>query len=273
MRISQNPLFSFLNKIKHKVFSKYLLQNGLPMSPTTVQFYPDASRSLIALTETLLISAAARTKKPFYLALSGGETALALFEIWGTLYNDPARWKNVHFFWVEECCVPIDNESCNYRHAEELFFKPVGISPNRIYRIRGEEAPAAEAERYARLIAEMLPDQKNVPAFDCTILEIENDEHIASIFTNRLDLLKADELYTVVQHPTTEQLHITQTGELLLASREILIVLAGDHKKELLYRLVNRKSPMITPATYILSHTSRATIFTEISLNSKDLSL
>ena len=45
------------------------------MNQTIVQFYPDATKSLIALTNALLISAAARTKKPFYLALSGGETA------------------------------------------------------------------------------------------------------------------------------------------------------------------------------------------------------
>ena len=52
------------------------------MNQTIVQFYPDATKSLIALTNALLISAAARTKKPFYLALSGGETARSLFEIW-----------------------------------------------------------------------------------------------------------------------------------------------------------------------------------------------
>ncbi len=243
------------------------------MNPTTVQFYPDASRSLIALTDALLISAAARTKKPFYLALSGGETAQALFEIWRTLYNDAARWKNVHFFWVDERCVPVDSEECNYRWAEELFFKPVGINPNRIYRIRGEEEPEAEAERYARLVAEMLPDQNGVLAFDCTLLGIGEDEHVASIFADRIDLLKSDDLYTVVRHPDTGQLRITQTGELILASREILVALVGEHKKELLHRLVNCKNQTITPATYLLSHTPRATIFTEIELNSKELSL
>ncbi len=243
------------------------------MNPTAVQFYPDASRSLIALTEALLISAAARTKNPFYLALSGGQTGQALFEIWSELYNDAARWKNVHFFWIDERCVPIDSQECNYRLAEELFFKPVGINPNHIYRIRGEEEPNAEAERYARLVAEMLPDQNGIPAFDCTLLGIEEDEHIASIFTDRLDLLKSEDLYTVARHPFTGQLSITQTGELILASREILIVLMGEEKKELLYRLVNCKNQTITPATYILSHTPRATIFAEIALNSKELSL
>ena len=68
------------------------------MNQTIVQFYPDATKSLIALTNALLISAAARTKKPFYLALSGGETARSLFEIWKTQYNDLFWWKNVHFF-------------------------------------------------------------------------------------------------------------------------------------------------------------------------------
>ncbi len=243
------------------------------MNPTNVQFYPDASCSLIALTDALLISAAARTKKPFYLALSGGETARSLFEIWREQYNDPTRWKNVHFFWVDERCVPVDSEESNYRYAEELFFKPVGIAPDHIYRLRGEEEPDAEAERYARLVAELLPDQNGIPAFDCTILGIGEDEHVASIFANRLDLLKADDLYAVTAHPVTGQQRITQTGELILASREILIALVGENKKELLYRLVNCKNQTITPATYILSHTPRATIFTEIGLNCRELLL
>lgn len=41
------------------------------MNQTIVQFYPDATKSLIALTNALLISAAARTKKPFYLGPIG----------------------------------------------------------------------------------------------------------------------------------------------------------------------------------------------------------
>ena len=242
------------------------------MNQTIVQFYPDANKSLIALTNALLISAAARTKKPFYLALSGGETARSLFEIWKNQYNDPKRWKNVHFFWVDERCVSSENEESNYHWAEKLFFKPVGINPNHIYRIQGEDIPYREAERYSRLVAEMLPDSNGVPQFDCTLLGIGEDEHIASIFNNDTDLLKSDDLYAVSRHPATGQRRITQTGEVILASREILIALVGERKKELLHRLVARKDQTITPATYILSHTSRATIFTEIELNSKELS-
>ena len=85
------------------------------MNQTIVQFYPDATKSLIALTNALLISAAARTKKPFYLALSGGETARSLFEIWKKQYNDPKRWKNVHFFWVDEQGTRIKRQAKSFR--------------------------------------------------------------------------------------------------------------------------------------------------------------
>lgn len=243
------------------------------MNPTIVQFYPDASRSLIALTEALLVSVAARTRKPFYLALSGGETARQLFSLWHDRYNDPARWKNVHFFWVDERCVAPDSEESNFYWACRLFFKPMGIPPEHIYRIRGEEAPAQEAERYARLIAGLLPDHNGVPRFDCTLLGIGEDEHVASIFGNALELLQSDDLYAVSQHPATGQYRVTQTGEVILASREILIALVGERKKELLHRLVTRQDNRVTPATYILSHTSRATIFTEIELHSREWSL
>lgn len=243
------------------------------MNPTIVQFYPDAAKSLIALSEALLVSVAARTRKPFFLALSGGETARQLFTLWRGRYNDPSRWKNVHFFWVDERCVPPDSEESNFYWADRLFFKPVGIPPERIYRIRGEDPPAREAERYARLIAGHLPDHEGVPRFDCTLLGIGEDEHVASIFGNNLGLLQADDLYAVSQQPVTGQYRVTQTGEVILASREILIALVGERKKELLHRLTARQKVPVTPATYILSHTSRATIFTEIGLHSRELLL
>ena len=107
------------------------------MNSTPVQFYPDAAKSLIALTEALLVSVAARTRKPFYLALSGGETAQQLFALWRSRYNDPVRWKNVHFFWVDERCVSPDSEESNFYWANHLFFTPVGIPPEHIHRIRG----------------------------------------------------------------------------------------------------------------------------------------
>lgn len=139
--------------------------------------------------------------------------------------------ENVHFFWVDERCVSSENEESNYHWAEKLFFKPVGINPNHIYRIQGEDIPYREAERYSRLVAEMLPDSNGVPQFDCTLLGIGEDEHIASIFNNDTDLLKSDDLYAVSRHPATGQRRITQTGEVILASREILIALVGERKK------------------------------------------
>ncbi len=170
-------------------------------------------------------------------------------------------------------CVSPDSEESNFYWANHLFFIPVGIPPEHIHRIRGEEPPAREAERYARLIAGLLPDHEGVPRFDCTLLGIGEDEHVASIFGNDTDLLRSDDLYAVSQQPVTGQYRVTQTGEVILASREILIALVGERKKELLHRLVTRQEPTVTPATYILSHTSRATIFTEIELHSRELSL
>ena len=153
-----------------------------------------------------------------------------------------------------------------------FFFIPTGIPPEHIHRIRGEEPPAREAERYARLIAGLLPDHEGVPRFDCTLLGIGEDEHVASIFGNDTDLLQSDDLYAVSQQPVTGQYRVTQTGEVILASREILIALVGKRKKELLHRLTARPDGVVTPATYILAHTSRATIFSEIGLFNRELS-
>lgn len=90
-----------------------------------------------------------KKEEPFFLALSGGETAQQMFRLWTERFSGRIDWDTIRFYWVDERCVPPQDSESNYGHAHELLFGPLNILPAHIHRIRGEEEPAAEAVRYA----------------------------------------------------------------------------------------------------------------------------
>ena len=138
---------------------------------------------------------------------------------------------------------------------------PLDIPQYHIHRIWGEQDPKVEAERYSEMVKWELPGYSNVPRFDCTILGIGTDGHVASIFSNSTNLLTDHRVYAVSHHPRTGQQRITMTGTVILKSTTILIPVVGADKQEIMEHLVHKQGEY--PASYILSHAPTATLFTD----------
>ena len=135
------------------------------------------------------------------------------------------------------------------------------IPQNHIHRIWGEQEPKIEAERYSEMVKWELPGYSNMPRFDCTILGIGTDGHVASIFNDSMNLLTDQRIYAVSHHPKTGQQRITMTGTVILKSSTILIPVVGADKQEIMEHLVHKQG--VYPASYIFSHASTATLFTD----------
>ena len=114
---------------------------------------------------------------------SGGSTAQQLFKLWVKEYRNNIPWDILRFYWVDERCVSPEDDESNFKHAERLLFMPLDIPQNHIHRIWGEQEPKVEAERYSEMVKWELPGYSNMPRFDCTILGIGADGHVASIFS------------------------------------------------------------------------------------------
>ena len=110
----------------------------------------DSREALELLSEQLAMQVRRKKEEPFFLALSGGETAQQMFRLWTERFSGRIDWDTIRFYWVDERCVPPQDSESNYGHAHELLFGPLNILPAHIHRIQGEEEPAAEAVRYAR---------------------------------------------------------------------------------------------------------------------------
>lgn len=203
---------------------------------------------------------------PFNLALSGGSTARWLFALWQEEYKMMIDWSRIRFYWVDERCVPPEDEESNYKHAYKYLFEPLGIPQTRIYRIRGEENPSKEASHYSDLLESQLPKKNGLPHFDAIILGIGTDGHTASIFSSCNFLLNDIRIYAVSQHPDTKQLRITLTGPVILNDTPLLIPVIGEDKKEILERLLEARTATDDfPAACIVYRAASAFVFTDIT--------
>ena len=116
-----------------------------------------AEDALRAMTEQLIEKMNMRGISPFHLALSGAGTAQQMFGLWIREYREKIKWEQLRFYWVDERCVSPDDEESNFKHADELLFRPLDIPHAHVHRIHGEREPEVEAEHYSELVKWELP--------------------------------------------------------------------------------------------------------------------
>ena len=84
----------------------------------------------------------------FRPAFSGGSTPRLLFEVLTSrAFGAQVDWTRARIFFVDERCVPPDNERSNYRLAKSHLVDPLRIPAENVHRMRGEEEPERAWER------------------------------------------------------------------------------------------------------------------------------
>jgi 6-phosphogluconolactonase len=76
-------------------------------------------------------------------------------------------WDNLDLYWVDERCVPPDDNDSNYRMTREAMLDHVPLRPEQIHRIEGELEPEAAAARYeSELRNSFRLEGAEIPRFD-----------------------------------------------------------------------------------------------------------
>ena len=202
----------------------------------------------------------------FNFALSGGNTANDIFEV---LCASDIAWEKTRFFWVDERCVFPDDEASNYGQAKKNFFSKINAKDSNIFRLRGEECPVLECERYSRLVELLVKERSSgTPSFDCIILGIGADAHTASIFPHSMNILDDRRLYCANTDPSKRLWRMTMTGRTILAAKKILVGVYGKQKERALKSSVEgiAKRGRSSPAEYIISRARDIEIYTDINI-------
>lgn len=188
----------------------------------------------------------------FDIALSGGNTPKKLFKKLAKKHGDTIPWENVHFWWSDERCVGPTSDQSNFWMANEYLFLKISVPAKNIHRIRGENNPVSEAERYSEELRKQLGKKNNIPVFDLIMLGMGDDGHTASIFPGQLHLFQSEQNSLVAEHPQTGQKRITLTGKVLNNAKNIFFIVTGENKAQRISEIMNNEeSAKKHPAYYI----------------------
>jgi 6-phosphogluconolactonase len=168
-------------------------------------------------------------KGSFAVALAGGSTPKALYELLAAEYRDTVDWKKVHAFFGDERTVPPDHEGSNYRMAQHALLSRVPIGS--VHRMRGELEPREAATLYEEELETFFG---GAPRFDLVLLGIGEDGHTASLFPGT----PADRW--TVENPVDklDSVRLTLTVPVLNAAKKILFLVAGEGKARALKEIL-----------------------------------
>jgi 6-phosphogluconolactonase len=185
----------------------------------------------------------------FAVALAGGSTPKATYEVLARDYAGALDWSRVHVFFGDERTVPPDHEDSNYRMAYETLLSLVPVGS--VHRMRCELPPEEAAAAYEEVLREFFgPD--DVPRFDLVLCGLGEDGHTLSLFPETAALDVTDRW--VVANPVLklETTRLTLTIPVLNASRAVTFLVAGEGKADALKEILEGEAdPRAYPAKLV----------------------
>ncbi|MFL6451487.1 MAG: 6-phosphogluconolactonase [Bryobacteraceae bacterium] len=206
------------------------------MSGDAIRISDDAESAASACASFVLetLRGALKNKASATFAMSGGSTPRLLFS---RLAASGFDWSNVHFFWVDERCVPPDDSQSNYKLANETLIGPAKIKSSNVHRVLGELEPEVAAKRYVDEIVRFFGSD-GLPEFDLIHRGMGPDAHTASLFPgdplidNRTDIAAAVWVEKMKSH------RVTLLPGVLLKAPQTVLQVAGADKAEALHNVL-----------------------------------
>lgn len=177
-----------------------------------------------------LAKAAIRERGRFTVALSGGSTPKALYELLASdKFKDSIYWKNVYFFFGDERNVLPDEDESNFLMANESLFLPLNVSSDRIYRWHTEiEPPENIAADYAEHTEGFFG---GFPRFDLILLGMGDDGHTASLFPHTEALQETEKIACANYVEKLNTTRLTLTFPAINCAADIMFLVKGADKK------------------------------------------
>lgn len=207
-----------------------------------------------------------RAKGRFTVALSGGKTPEALYDLLGKDRENPA-WKGTHIFLVDERFVPHDHPDSNYRMVREHLMEPLGWKIGSMHCVQTEAVSAeTAAEKYADDLYSFFGSRPDFPEFDMIMLGIGKDGHTASLFPGSPALDERHRLAVAVHEGRISHKRITLSLPVINHAGEIIFFVIGKDKAPILrtitaqgaYLPASRVCPEKGRLSYILDQEAAA---------------
>ena len=194
----------------------------------------------------------------FNIALSGGRTPIPLFQLltspkWATAID----WGKTVVYWVDERCEPTESPNSHYGRVRRGLLSKVDVT--RFYRMKGEDDPEQAAKAYSNLLMDhfcLIPGE--FPRFDCILLGVGADGHIASIFPGDPVLGETEKIVDKVlsanQQPPAR---LTLTLPVLNNARCCIFLASGRAKNDVLVSALNLMAVPVLPVQMVRPHNGK----------------
>ena len=202
----------------------------------------------------------------FSVALAGGNTPRGLYrQLASSEFRSQVDWQKIHLFWGDERAVPVDQPDSNFRMAQCELLGHIPIPPVNVHRMEADR-PELEAaiQQYERLLQRYLRlDSRGFPRFHFIILGIGRDGHTASLFPESPELHEASRWVTTTVSPVLGNLRMTLTLPLLNAAHQVLFLVTGADKAEVLGAVITNPGDLSLPAGLVTAPDGRRTIIAD----------
>ncbi len=201
------------------------------------------------------------------IAISGGSTPKLLFADMARAQFD---WSIVHFFWVDERCVPPDDKQSNFKLANDTLLSPAHVPAANVHRIYGELPPAEAAQRYVNDIQQFF-DLKDgeLPVFDVLHRGMGPDAHTASLFPGTSLVDDRTGIATNVWVEKMKMDRVTLLPGVLLAAKHTVLQVSGQDKAAPLHDVLKAPEDFSKYPCQIASRDRRASWFIDRAAASK----
>ncbi len=191
-----------------------------------------------------LLARIAQSSGAAAICLTGGSSPEPLYALLGDEpYRSRVPWQRTHWFMGDDRFVPLDHAHSNMGAAKRLFLDRVSAPPENIHTIPTDAADPAQAARaYENELKRFYGREQLDPAqplFALVLMGLGADGHTASLFPHTAAL---DERERWVVGIGQAQLYpfvprVTLTFPTLASTREMLFIVSGADKREILARV------------------------------------
>jgi 6-phosphogluconolactonase len=213
----------------------------------TYRVFPTMDDLARAMAETLLdeVRSAVAARGVARVAVSGGHTPKRTFEILADpneRYFQLMPWDKLDLFWVDERCVPPDNEESNYRMTRLALLEKVPLPASQVFRIEGELDPEEAAAKYESVVrGRFRLEGAELPTFDLVGLGMGDDGHTASLFPHTAGLHELGRI-AIANHVLQKQTwRVTLTSPVINQGRKVIFLIGGDDKAQVLSNVLSAK--------------------------------
>jgi 6-phosphogluconolactonase len=194
------------------------------------------------------------THGEFKIALSGGSTPAAVYELLASKFQLSVDWKEVQFFWGDERCVPPGDELSNYAMADRTMLSKLGLKPSQIHRMQGELAPEAAARAYEEELQRSFGvGEGEFPRFHLILLGLGDNRHTLSLFPGHEKAIhETARMVIPVEVEAQPPRRITFSPPLANSAERLMFIASGAGKAEAVRDVIEGpRDPVRYPAQII----------------------